>query len=72
MKILGCFFLLLSLYGFYATYRILRYKELYWAYPNLRYRRKEGYSKTTCYIVGIPSIPITIFEFFLAIKLLLG
>jgi hypothetical protein len=57
MKIIGVLFLTLSIYGVFAAYRVIKYKELYWMYPNVRYRKKGGYSNTACYLAGIGSIP---------------
>ncbi|MBI5674456.1 MAG: hypothetical protein HZC48_01345 [Nitrospirae bacterium] len=66
MKILGVFFFLLASYGSLASYRILRYRELYWAYPLLRYRKEKGYSRFICNLVGIGSIPIILVFYILA------
>ncbi len=66
MIALGLVFLVLACYGAFATYRTLRYKELYWGYPNLWYRRKQGYSKTVCNVVGIISIPLDLILFYFA------
>lgn len=66
MKVVGILFFLLGLYGVFSTYRVLRYKELYWYYPLLRYRKEGGYSKIICNLVGIFSIPVILLFFYIA------
>lgn len=66
MRIIGYLFLILSLYGALSTYRVLRYKELYWYYPFLKYRKEKGYSKVICNMVGILSIPVILFFIYIA------
>jgi hypothetical protein len=70
MRYVGFAFLILALYGTFSTYRVLRYKELYWDYPFIRYRRKEGCSKIVCIVVGTLSIPVILLFFYLAFKIL--
>ncbi len=70
MIALGVFFLVLACYGAFATYRTLKYKELYWGYLNVWYRRDKGYSKTVCNVVGILSIPVDLLLFYVSFILL--
>ncbi len=67
----GIFFLLFTIFGTFATYRVLIHRELYWAYPNLWYRREKGYSGKICNLVGIISIPFVLFGYYLSFVCLL-
>ncbi len=67
--IVGTFFLILGIYGVFSTYRILKYQELYWAYPFI-YQKGRKYSRTICNFVGIISIPFEVLILYLAIRLL--
>jgi len=70
-KIIGLLFLFLSLYGVFATYRVLRYKELRWDYPFINRSLEKTYPKAVYTFVGLFSIPILVFFFFLAARLLI-
>jgi hypothetical protein len=70
MKYSGIVFLLLGMYGCFASCRTLKYRKLFWAYPTLWYRRKEGYSKKICYLNSITTIPFALILLYLAFKIL--
>lgn len=73
MKFLGFFLLVLSGFGVYSTYRVLKYKELYRYYPSIRYRKdRGGYSTFLCYLTGGLSSIALIFIVFIALKIILA
>jgi len=72
MKYIGIFYLVIGLYGCFASYRVLVHYELFWYYPNLYYRKKDGYSKTLCNVIGYLSFPVILLFLFLGFKILSG
>ena len=72
MNLIGLLYLFLACYGAFSTYRVLRFNELWWYYPNLRYRKSGGFSSFICKVIGVICIPIVLFLFYLSFIVLFG
>jgi len=70
--VIGVLFICCGAYGLFSTYRLLRHNELFWAYPNLRYRKEKGYSKKICKAVAMLSLPFAIFSLYLGVSIIVN
>lgn len=70
-ELIGIFFLFLSLYGLFATYRVLRYRELRWDYPFVNRSLEKNYPKAVYTLAGLSSILPSLFFFYLAVRILI-
>jgi hypothetical protein len=64
---IGIFFMVIGLYGVFATYRVLRFRELHWDYPFINREKEKNYSKAVYILVGGSNIPIIFAFLYLAL-----